>query len=198
MIVLSDRHGSRPNVFSEKPSWTHIVPPPPSKHRLGLTKTSRCPPRLKSRRDTSKLLRCRRCSEQGAPCPLPYGSSSSSQPAMQSVRGKHISDRKWKACHSLWQLRWPYTQKKKTIQLVQYCWLYLHPVNFCLKFLYSALCHLCIHLIFWILNKTYIVPKWLQIITSAFLNLSLTSLISSSRSSSLFPFSSPAKLGLQF
>ena len=54
------------------------------------------PPCLKSRRDTSKLLRCRRCSEQGAPCPPPYGSSSSSQPAMQSVRGKNISDREKK------------------------------------------------------------------------------------------------------
>ena len=51
-----------------------------------------------------------------------------------------------------------HTHNKKTVQN-QLVWdfcrntagYYLHPVNFCLKFLYCPLSHLCIDLIFWIL-----------------------------------------------
>ena len=128
---------------------------------------------------------------------------------MQSVRGKHISDRKKKIGNGKLVILFesfdgrPHTKRKlfkiNWFEIFVEILLVIPPSCQFLSEVSVLSAQPSLH---WpnILNidNSHIVPKWLQIITSAFLNLSLTSLISSSRSSSLFPFSSPAKLGFPF
>ena len=121
MIVLSDRHGSRPNVFQKSlHGLTSSLLLLPNFKDLAWPRLQGVPNASKAGGTRQNFLDVADALNKVLHVLLHTGLLRllSQQCGLQGKKYFRLEkkDRKWKACHSFWKLRWPSTHKKKTVQ----------------------------------------------------------------------------------